>query len=54
MELLFILFVFFTGSKRFPGGALVKNLPANAGDAVWIAGSERFPRVGNGNLRILA
>ena len=36
-----------------PGGSLVKNPPANAGDtggAGLIPGSVRSPRVGNGNL----
>ena len=33
----------------FPGGALVKNPPANAGDAGQIPESERSPRGGNGN-----
>ena len=33
----------------FPGGSLVKNLPANAGDAVSILGLGRSPGVGNGN-----
>ena len=28
---------------------MVKNLPANAGDADWILGSGRSPGVGNGN-----
>ena len=35
-----------------PGGTVVKNLPANAGDAgdgSSISGSGRFPGVGNGN-----
>ena len=32
-----------------PGGSLVKNLPANAGDAGSIPGSGRSPGVGNGN-----
>ena len=32
-----------------PGGALVKNLPAKAGDAGSIAGLERSPGGGNGN-----
>ena len=35
-----------------PGGAVVKNLPANAGEAgdvVSIPGSGRFPGGGNGN-----
>ena len=31
------------------GGSVVKNLPANAGDAVSISGSGRFPGEGNGN-----
>ena len=36
----------------FPGGAVVKNLPANAGDTrdmSSIPGLERFPGVGNDN-----
>ena len=36
----------------FPGGAVVKNLPANAGDAGnagFIPGLGRSPGVGNGN-----
>ena len=36
----------------FPGGAVVKNPPANAGDGrdgVLIPGLGRFPGVGNGN-----
>ena len=36
----------------FPGGAVVKNLPVNAGDtrdAGSIPGSGRFPGEGNGN-----
>ena len=36
----------------FPGGAVVKNLPANAGDSGDVGstpGSERSPGVGNGN-----
>ena len=40
------------GSKGFPGGAVVKNLPANAGDArdtSSIPGSGRSPGGGNGN-----
>jgi len=36
-------------NKGFPVGAVVKNLPANAGDAGSIPGSERSPGVGNGN-----
>ena len=40
----------------FPGGSVVKNLPANAGDVSLIPGLERSPREGNGNTlhRILA
>ena len=33
----------------FAGGSAVKDLPANAGDADSIPGSERFPGEGNGN-----
>ena len=36
----------------FPGGSVVKNLPANAGDARdmgSIPGSARFPKEGNGS-----
>ena len=33
----------------FPGSSAVKNLPANAGDAGSIPGSERSPGEGNGN-----
>ena len=36
----------------FPGGSMVKNIPAYAGDtgdAVSIPGSGRFPGKGNGN-----
>ena len=33
----------------FPGGSVVKNLPANAGDAGSIPGSEGRPRKANGN-----
>ena len=38
--------------RGFPGGGVVKNLPANAGDtrnAGSIPGSGRSPGVGNGN-----
>ena len=37
------------GYKGFPGDSVVKNLPANAGDAVSIPGSGRSPGEGNGN-----
>ena len=33
----------------FPGGSLVKNPPANAGDVDSIPGSVRSPGEGNGN-----
>ena len=39
-------------STGFPGGVVVKNLPANAGDTRHkgsIPGSRRSPGVGNGN-----
>ena len=36
-------------SGVFPGGSVVKNPPANAGDAGYLPGSGRFPREGNGN-----
>ena len=36
----------FTG---FPGGSVVKNLPAKAGDMGSIPGSGRSPEEGNGN-----
>ena len=34
----------------FPGGSVVKTLPANAGDTGLVPGSGRSPGVGNGNL----
>ena len=41
--------------RGFPGGSLVKNLLANAGDTGSIPGLERFPGEGNGNpLQYLA
>ena len=33
----------------FPDGAVVKNLPANAGDTGLISGSGKSPEEGNGN-----
>ena len=33
----------------FPGGSVVKNLPANAGDAGSIPGSGSYPGEGNGH-----
>ena len=35
--------------RDFPGGSVVKNLPANAGDTGSIPGSGRFPGKGDGN-----
>ena len=34
---------------EFPGGSMVKNRPANAGDAGLIPGSRRVPGEENGN-----
>ena len=34
---------------HFPGGSMVKKLPANAGDTGSIFGSGRSPKEGNGN-----
>ena len=36
--------------EGFPGGSVVKNLPANGGDAGLISGCGRSPGEGNGNL----
>ena len=36
-------------TKGFPGGSVVKNLPASAGDDSSIPGSERSPGEGNAN-----
>ena len=36
-------------SMDFPGGAVVKNPPANVGEEGWIPGWGRFPGGGNGN-----
>jgi len=33
-----------------PGGSVVKNFSADAGDTGWVLGLERSPRGGNGNL----
>ena len=37
-------------NRGFPGGLVVKNLPASAGDTGSIPGSGRSPGEGNGNL----
>ena len=47
---IFILFRVIWYSTGFPGGTVVKNLPAKAGDTSWILGWWRSPGVGNGNL----
>ena len=36
--------------RGFPGGSVVKNLPANVADVGLIPGSGRSPGEGNGNL----
>ena len=41
--------VYFTLGWAFPGGAVVKNLPANAGDMGLTPEFRRSPREGNGN-----
>ena len=33
----------------FPGGSVVKNPPASAGEMCWIPGSGKSPGKGNGN-----
>ena len=50
---LIVIFIFIFLRSGFPGGSVVKNPPANAGDAGvmgLIPGSGRCPGVGNGNL----
>ena len=37
-------------NRGFPGGSMVKNLPANAGVVGLISGSGKSPGEGNGNL----
>ena len=39
----------YEGHQSFPGGSVVKKLPANAGDMGSIPGSARSPGEGNGN-----
>ena len=43
------LFVYIPHTMGFPGGSVVKNLPANAGDWGLIPGSARSPGEGSGN-----
>ena len=38
------------GKWGFPGGSVVKNLPANTGDVGSIPGTGRSPEVGNGSV----
>ena len=45
-----IIWVNLMSSKGFPGGSVVKNIPANAGDAGSVSGLGRSPGEGNGNL----
>ena len=45
----FLTFYFVLEYSCFPGGSVVKNPPANAGDADLIPGSGRFPGGGNDN-----
>ena len=40
----FLLYIF-----GFPGGSVVKNLPANAGEAGSVPGLGSYPGEGNGN-----
>ena len=42
--------IIYLQSQGFPGGLVVKNLPANAGDTGSIPGSGRSPGEGNGNF----
>ena len=49
MLLLSPLLWVYIDSKGFPGGSVVKNPPASAGDAISIFGSKRSPGGGNGN-----
>ena len=43
-----------TNNMGFPGGSVVKNLPAKVGDMDLIPGLGRSPGEGNGNSSILA
>ena len=47
-DLIFVLDIFHHWNWGIPGGSVVKNLPANAGDVGWIPGLGRFPGEGNG------
>ena len=45
----FVLSYLFNWGLGFPGGRVVKNLPANAGDTGSVPGLGRLPEGGNGN-----
>ena len=45
-----IILICYIPIQGFPGGSVVKNLPANVGDMGLISGSGRSPGGGNGNL----
>ena len=45
----YFIIMYLTLLMRLPGGSVVKNPPANAGDVSSIPGSGRFPGEGNGN-----
>ena len=45
----YVYIVYTHNSVGFPGGAVVKHPPVNAGDSGLIPGSGRPPGVGNGN-----
>ena len=54
-KLIFTIVIFIYANKHimfggFPGGSVVRNTPANAGDTGSIPGRERSPGEGNGNL----
>ena len=42
-------FFLYTSRRGFPGGSVVKNLPANVADVGLIPGSGKSPGEGNGN-----
>ena len=44
-----MIYVVFYPTKGFPDGSVIKNLPANVGDAGLIPESGRSPGGGNGN-----
>ena len=45
----YFIIMYLTLLMRLPGGSVVKNPPANAGDVSSIPGSGRFPGEGYGN-----